>query len=65
MDTLANRGKLSEALKGASGPREGQKSTFCSTQFDLRTDFCPQYADLGIGEEVRHAGTTTTTQSKS
>ena len=34
--------------KGASGPREGQKSTWlgCSNRFDELT-FCPSHADLG------------------
>jgi len=40
---------LFEALKGASGPREGQKSTFCSTQSEFcELTFCPLQADLGI-----------------
>ena len=51
------RGTLIGALKGASGPREGQKSTFSYNQICELT-FSPQYADLGIREEVRHAGKT-------
>lgn len=39
----------SERKKGAPGPREGQKSTFCSRQSEFcELTFCPQYADLGI-----------------
>jgi hypothetical protein len=42
------RGTLFAALKGASGPREGQKSTFSSHNPISELTFCPQYADLGI-----------------
>jgi len=31
--------RLLGALKGASGPREGQKSTFCFDNLSLRTYF--------------------------
>jgi hypothetical protein len=48
------RGTLFAALKGASGPREGQKSTF-SYNLIYELTFSPQNADLGTREEVRHA----------
>ena len=56
-DRSTFRGTLFGALKGASGPREGQKSTFSHNLFCELT-FSPQHADLGVREEVRHAGKT-------
>jgi hypothetical protein len=56
-DRGAFRGTLFGALKGAPGPREGQKSTFAYNLICELT-FSPQHADLGIREDVRHAGKT-------
>ena len=37
-----------ERKKGASGPREGQKSTSAVDNLSCELTFCPIHADLGI-----------------